>query len=92
MAGKCLELAMAALSVDSDTADFRVVVGEHTIHAHKLILAARSPFFKTAMNTAVEEEKGMVVIQTKSVEVVSAHERGNQLHVRHRHQTAPHIR
>jgi len=70
MAGNHLQAAMASLNREDESTDLSVVVGDVTLKAHGIILAARSPFFKTAINTAVGERKGEVMLEGRSEEVV----------------------
>lgn len=51
--------ALHALAEQLDnrhTSDLRIVAGEHTIHAHKIVLAARSPYFMALLYGPNKEE------------------------------------
>ena len=52
-----LQAAMARLHEDRENADFTLVCGDHTFKAHSFILSARSPFFKTALESQLMEKK-----------------------------------
>ena len=52
-----LQAAMAKLHEDRENADFTLVCGDQTFKAHSFILSARSPFFKTALESQLMEKK-----------------------------------
>ena len=52
-----LQAAMSKLHEDRENANFTLVCGDHTFKAHAFILSARSPFFKTALESQLIEKK-----------------------------------
>jgi len=65
-----LGAAMAALRVDEQGADFRLLVEGEEVRVHSQVLAARSPFFRTGINFPTEGAAKEMTIEGRSAAAV----------------------